>query len=103
MYHLFYRPFSPLNMIVLHDFVSGLHSQFFIKRDCAFIGNQVYRDILFAAGKLMGLFHQPGRDAPALIGPVYAQIRNIQPIAEVCEPEKNAYEKAVSIPGGQTD
>ena len=90
-------------MIVLHHIIGTLHADLFIKRDRVFIGDQVYRDILFTAGKFMCHLHQLRRDALPLKVPVYSQIRNIQPVTEIRKPEKDAYDKAVAIPGNQAD
>ena len=90
-------------MVILHHFIGTLHPELFIERHRIFIGDEVYRDVLLSAGKLMGSLHQPGGDSLTFVVPVNTQVGDIKPVAEIGEPEKRAYKKAVIIPGGQAD
>ena len=70
----FYYEFCPLDFIILHYIYRFFHAKFLIETDSILIGNQINRNIFFAARNFMGCFHELSADTLPRVCFIYAQI-----------------------------
>lgn len=90
-------------MVVLHHVLGFFHPEPLIKGDRFFVGDQVDRDVLFAARHFVSSLHQALAYAFAHMVPVNAQIGHIEPVCEIRQSEQNADQEAILVSRRQTD